>query len=144
MNESIVSELNHVLKVIERTSWVVQWIRIHLPMQGTRVQSLVREGLACHGAAAPGATVTEVRLSRAAHGPAEPGGAATEAHTPGARALQQETPLRREARSAQLESAPCPQQLEKRPHTAAKTEHSQKSNNSGGLQMLQYFFQLHL
>ena len=91
MNESIVSELNHVLKLIERTSGVVPWIRIHLAMQGTRVQSLGREGLACHAAAAPGAPVTEVRLPRAAHGPAEPGGAAPEAHAPGARALQQET-----------------------------------------------------
>ena len=27
----------------ERTSWVVQWLRIHLPMQGTRVRSLVQE-----------------------------------------------------------------------------------------------------
>ena len=69
MNKSIASELNHVL----RTCWVVQWISA----MGTWVQSLVREGLACHGAAVPGATVTEARLSRAAHCPAEPGAAAT-------------------------------------------------------------------
>ena len=32
------------LKVIEqRTSLVAQWLRIHLPMQGTRIQSLVWE-----------------------------------------------------------------------------------------------------
>ena len=33
-----------------RTSLVAQWIRIHLPMQGTQVQSLVREDSTCHGA----------------------------------------------------------------------------------------------
>ena len=31
-----------------KTSLVVQWIRIHLPLQGTWVQSLVREDSACH------------------------------------------------------------------------------------------------
>ena len=34
------------------TSLVVQWIRIHLRMQGTRVRSLVREDFTRHGAAA--------------------------------------------------------------------------------------------
>ena len=32
------------------TSLVAQWLRIHLPMQGTRVQALVREYPTCHGA----------------------------------------------------------------------------------------------
>ena len=31
------------MKNYSRTSLVVQWLRIHLPMQGTQVQSLVRE-----------------------------------------------------------------------------------------------------
>ena len=31
-------------------SLVAQWLRIHLPMQGTRVRSLVREDPTCHGA----------------------------------------------------------------------------------------------
>ena len=31
-------------------SLVVQWLRIHLPMQGTQVLSLVQEDLTCHGA----------------------------------------------------------------------------------------------
>ena len=35
------------------TSLVAQWLRIHLPMQGTWVQSLVREDPTCHGAAKP-------------------------------------------------------------------------------------------
>ena len=36
-----------------RTSLVAQWLRIHLPMQGTRVQALVREDPTCHGATKP-------------------------------------------------------------------------------------------
>ena len=134
---------------------------------GHRVQSLVRDGPACHAAAAPGATVTEARLSRAARCPAEPCAAATEARTPGALAPQGKTlpqekaaphrageerarpsaasctrrappalsPLRK-SRILHPESALHPQQPENSPHTAAKAEHSQKSNNSGGLQML--------
>ena len=34
-------------------SLVVQWLRIHLPMQGIWVQSLVQEGPICHGATKP-------------------------------------------------------------------------------------------
>ena len=33
-----------------RTSLVVQWLRIHLPTQGTQVRSLVREDPTCRGA----------------------------------------------------------------------------------------------
>ena len=36
-----------------RASLVAQWLRIHLPMQGTRVRALVREDPTCHGAAKP-------------------------------------------------------------------------------------------
>ena len=35
------------------TSLVVQWLRIHLPMQGTRVRALVREDPTCRGAPKP-------------------------------------------------------------------------------------------
>ena len=35
------------------TSLVVQWLRICLPMQGTRVRSLVQEDPTCHGATKP-------------------------------------------------------------------------------------------
>ena len=38
---------------------VVQWLRIHLPMQGTRVPSLVREEPRCFRTTKPGATTTE-------------------------------------------------------------------------------------
>ena len=34
-------------------SLVAQWLRIHLPMQGTRVQALVREDPTCHGTTKP-------------------------------------------------------------------------------------------
>ena len=36
-----------------RTSLVAQWLRIRLPMQGTRAQSLVREDPTCRGAPKP-------------------------------------------------------------------------------------------
>ena len=36
-----------------RASLVAQWLRIHLPMQGTWVQALVQEDPTCHGAAKP-------------------------------------------------------------------------------------------
>ena len=36
-----------------RTSLVVQWLRIHLPMLGTGVQSLVKEDSTCLGATNP-------------------------------------------------------------------------------------------
>ena len=35
------------------TSLVVQWLRIHLPMQGTRVRTLVQEDPTCRGATKP-------------------------------------------------------------------------------------------
>ena len=35
------------------TSLVVQWLRICLPMQGTRVQALVQEDPTCHKATKP-------------------------------------------------------------------------------------------
>ena len=40
-------------KIKIRASLVVQWLRIHLPMQGTRVRALVREDSTCRGATKP-------------------------------------------------------------------------------------------
>ena len=40
-------------KKITRMSLVVQWLRIHLPMHGTQVQSLVQEDPTCCGATKP-------------------------------------------------------------------------------------------
>ena len=34
-------------------SLVAQWLRVHLPVQGTQVWALVREDPTCHGAARP-------------------------------------------------------------------------------------------
>ena len=48
---SLTKEMTFQLK--PRTSPVVQWLRICLPMQGTRVRALVREDPTCHGAAKP-------------------------------------------------------------------------------------------
>ena len=41
------------LKTKMRASLVAQWLRIHLPMQGTRVRALVREDPTCRGATEP-------------------------------------------------------------------------------------------
>ena len=38
---------------IQGASLVVQWLRIHLPMQGTRVRALAREDPTCRGATKP-------------------------------------------------------------------------------------------
>ena len=40
-------------KYRDRTSLMVQWLRIHLSMQGTQVQSLIREDPICYGATEP-------------------------------------------------------------------------------------------
>ena len=43
-------------------SLVAQWLRIRLPMQGTRVRALVREDPTCRGATKPMATTAEPAL----------------------------------------------------------------------------------
>ena len=43
----------YIKKKSLRTSLVVQWLRIHLPMQGTWVRVLVQEDPECHGATKP-------------------------------------------------------------------------------------------
>ena len=40
-------------KIMTRASLVAQWLRICLPMQGTRVRALVWEDPTCHGATGP-------------------------------------------------------------------------------------------
>ena len=47
------SALTVFKKYRDGTSLVVQWLRIRLSMQGTQVQSLIREGPTCHGATEP-------------------------------------------------------------------------------------------
>ena len=68
-------------KKITGAALVVQWLRIHLPMQGTQVRALVREDPTCHGATEPRAPQL---LS--------PRATTTEARTPRVRASQQEKP----------------------------------------------------
>ena len=41
------------IKTKIRASLVAQWLRVCLPMQGTRVRALVWEDPTCHGAAGP-------------------------------------------------------------------------------------------
>ena len=41
------------IKTMMRASLVAQWLRVCLPMQGTRVRALVWEDPTCHGATRP-------------------------------------------------------------------------------------------
>ena len=45
-------KINYIYKAL-RTSLVAQWLRIRLPMQGTRVRALVQEDPTCGGATKP-------------------------------------------------------------------------------------------
>ena len=52
--KTLVNELkNDAKKWKDRASLVAQWLRVCLPMQGTRVRALVWEDPACRGAAGP-------------------------------------------------------------------------------------------
>ena len=82
------------MKVNRRTSLVVQWLRIHLIIQGPWVQILVQEDSICCRTAKPCTSTAE--------------------HTcPIVHALQQEKLPQWEAQALQLESSPCFPQLEK-------------------------------
>ena len=76
------------------TSLVAQWLRIHLPMQGTRVWALVQGDPTCHGVTKP------VRHSYWACA-LEPVSHNYWARTPRAYAPQQEKPLQWEAHAPQ-------------------------------------------
>ena len=85
---------------------MAQWLRICLPMQGTRVWSLVREDPTCRGATKPvrhnyWACALELWATTA------------ETHTPRARAPQQEKPPQWEPCSPQQRVAPRSPHLEK-------------------------------
>ena len=47
------SKLCLTLKPVFRASLVAQWLRIHLPVQGTQVRAQVREDPTWHGATKP-------------------------------------------------------------------------------------------
>ena len=46
-------EKNEAKEVNAQASLVAQWLRIRLPMQGTRVRALVQEDPTCRGATKP-------------------------------------------------------------------------------------------
>ena len=75
------------------TSLVVQWIRIHLPVQRMQVQSLVQKNSTCCGTTKP-VCASYCCLRPRAHEQQllSPCAAATEAHAPTACAPQQEKP----------------------------------------------------
>ena len=51
--EGVATPWATVLKLLSQASLVAQWLRIGLPMQGTRVRALVREDPTCRGATKP-------------------------------------------------------------------------------------------
>ena len=92
---------------------MAQWLRIHLPMQGTRVQALVREDPTCRGATKPvHHNYWACALEPASRNYWSLRAATTEACAPRARAPQQEATAMRSPRTA-TKSSPCSPQLEK-------------------------------
>ena len=90
---NVVEKYIHAKEIISGTSLVVQWLRIRLPMQGTRVRALVREGPTCRGATKPRAPQLLSLCSRARRPQLlSPRATTTEAHVPRAGAPQQEKP----------------------------------------------------
>ena len=53
LNSYLTPLTNTISKGIEGASLVAQWLRICLPMQGTRVRALVQEDPTCCGATMP-------------------------------------------------------------------------------------------
>ena len=52
-SQTLFSQTILMLKTVLGASLVSQWLRIHLPMQGTRVRALVQEDPTCRGATKP-------------------------------------------------------------------------------------------
>ena len=71
---------------------MAQWLRIRLPMQGTRVRSLVREDPTYHRATKPVPQLLSLRSRAREPQLLSPRAATTEARMPRACALQQEKP----------------------------------------------------
>ena len=80
---------------------MAQWLRIRLPMQGTRVRALAAEQLS------PCPTTTESHSRPREPQLLSPHATTTEARVPRARAPQQEKPPQREARAPQRRVAPA-------------------------------------
>ena len=88
---------NPISKKNWRTSLVVQWIRICLPMQGTWVQSLIWKDPMCYRETKPCATTTELVLQSRRAEITEPMSHDCWSLRPRACAPQQGKPLQREA-----------------------------------------------
>ena len=98
----------HTGQSLGHCTLMAAWLRICLPIQGTRVRSLVREDPTCLGATKP-------VCSNCWGCPPELGAAATELTCPRACAPQREKPLQWEAHTPQLERSPRTPQLDKSP-----------------------------
>ena len=92
-------------KSVTGTILLVQWLRIHLPIKGTLVQSLVQKNATCHGQLSPCATTTEPMLQSAC--------SATRSHC-------SEKPMHCNQRIAPLAAT------KENIRAATKTQHSQK------------------
>ena len=96
------------LKLTGGASLAAQWLRIHLPMQGTRVRALVREDPTCHGATKPVRhNYWACALEPASHNYWSPRATTTEACVPRAHAPQREKPPQWEAHALQGRVAPA-------------------------------------
>ena len=71
---------------------MVQWLRIRLPMQGTRVRALVREDCTCPRATARAPQLLSLRFRAREPQLLSPSATTAEARAPRARAPQQEKP----------------------------------------------------
>ena len=99
--------LNWTLKNGQGASLVAQWLRICLPMQGTRVRALGQEDPTCRRATKPmHHNYWACALELASHNYWSPHATTTEAHVPRAHAPQQEKPLQWEACAPQRGVAP--------------------------------------
>ena len=116
----ILSPQGPVKSVLTGTSLIAQWIRLCLPMQGTRVQCLVQEDSTSHRATKP---VHHNQWARTLQ-PASPH---YWTRVPGACALQQDKPPQWEGRAPQPRVALRAATRES-PRKGTKTQHSQNSN----------------
>ena len=105
----------NIIKNKEGASLVAQWLRIRLPMQGTRVRALVREDPTCRRTTKPvrlnywACSLEPASHNYWAHEPKllSPRATTTEACTPRAPAPQQVKPLQWETHALQWTVAPA-------------------------------------
>ena len=114
-----------IKKSTNRASLVVQWLRIHLPMQETWVRALVREDPTCRGATKP----VHHNYWACALGPVSHNYWARVPQLLKPTCLEPMLPTREATTMRSLcttkKSSPHSQQPEKSPHAATKTQNSQ-------------------